>query len=526
MSFGDDSPMRSGGPDGELVVELDLEQPRVYAGESVFFTVSLEHTFSAPLSVTSFLDTNRSVKITLKGAGGKTFTADQMSHNERDGISTTEKRKPEGRSLAPGERLELRGDLLEWFGAVKPGQYQVQATYTGIFREARSGPLSLTVLPVVIESAAISRCGGLRNDAPIATALIRRENGACVILSRISSPKVPRNIIHSTVAARLPEQPRSYGAACISGPDPLLGAVYWMEGDSGFSFAVTGFPTGVTGTPVRVDLPFEATPAGSPLLLSDKTLIAIFLCREKDSVALVKAPPAGRPEIHRYVLEGISSADKRTIFWEDDRMLHLFWVTRRTGIRHAALRLSEPDKGFLSPDTIEAGGEVVHFVPYLDRSIPAETLRSLYLGDDDSGGGTGTPGIMVWCVTQRPEGLSCVQIDAAGGGPPSREYPIRVKKAKGLTVVASAVTNGHGLALLLKDGRDRLWYGSTMRGAAVPVDAVAKEKAGLGGSPDIVASRTGPWVYLQYVKDGKALEYIRLEPEDEPDPVETSGQGR
>lgn len=102
MSFGDDSTLFSGGSDGKLIVTLALDKSKVFQGESIPFTVTVTHTFQDPVSVASFLDTNRSLKITLKNKQGKIFAADQMSHKERDGISLTERRTPEGLSLPPG----------------------------------------------------------------------------------------------------------------------------------------------------------------------------------------------------------------------------------------------------------------------------------------------------------------------------------------------------------------------------------------------------------------------------------------
>jgi len=521
LSYGDDSTSVSGGVTGELIATLTLGKTRAYTGESVPFAVTLENTFDSPASVTSFLDTNRSLKITLKSREGKMYTADQMSHKERDGISTAERINPEGVSLPPGGKLFLRGDLLEWLGTVPAGRYRAEVAYTGILRQTRSRPIELTILPVSIVSADISRCGAQKKDSPICAAWIRKEKGVSVIFSQVSSPKVPRNLIHCAEAARPRGKVLSYGAACMPGPDSLFSSVYWMDDGYVFSYAVTGSRISSMETPVRVELPFEGLPAGSPLLMADRTMIAPFFCKEKDGFALVKVPPSGGPEIHRYVVDGISAVARRSIFWEEDRTLHLFWLQGKTAVCHAVLSLRDPEKGFSSPAAIDAGAEVVHFIPYLDSSIPAETLQYLSLGVANPVEDTVLPRIRIWCVTVKPAGLSCARL-GEGNGPSEPASVIKIKRLKGLRIIGSAVTNEYGLALLLKDGRGRLWYGSTMRGSAAPIDAVTKSKIRMSDSPDIVASRTAPWVYLQYVRKGKALEYIRLEPENGRDPVEIS----
>lgn len=510
VSFCDDSTLLSGGLESGLIVTLTLGKSKVSQGESIPFSITLSHAFENPLSVTSFLDANRSLRITLKGRDGKIHTADQMSHKERDGIAPAGRSTPEGLSLPPGGKLFLRGDLLEWLGTVPAGQYLVDITYTGILRQSRSRPVSLSILPVSIESASVSQCGAQKKNAPVSSAWIRREKNASVIFSRVSSPKVPGNVIHCSEAARPEGKLRKYGAAFIPGPEYPFSAVYWMNDFSDYFFALTGTKLVSAEQPVRVRLPFEADSAGSPLLLPDRTLFAPFLCREKDGFALVKILPSGEPEVHRYAVEGISKAGRKAVFWEEDKVLHLFWLQGKTTLQHAALSLKDLEKGFSAPAAIRTEAEVVHFIPYLDSSIPSETLQSIYLGVGNPVDGIMLPRIKVWCVSIEKNGLSCTQIDVKNGVS-APAFRLKTKKIPGLRVIGSAVTNEYGLALLLKDAKGKLLYGSTMRATAVALNAVTKSRVRLSDCPAVVASRTAPSVYLQYVQKGKALKYIRIE---------------
>ncbi len=85
------------------------------------------------------------------------------------------------------------------------------------------------------------------------------------------------------------------------------------------------------------------------------------------------------------------------------------------------------------------------------------------------------------------------------------------------------------VAQLLADDKDQLHYASTLRGAAQPLSEVAGKDIKLTDFPGLIAaSRQSayPWVHLRYVEDGKLIDYVRLEPADERDPVESEAPAR
>jgi hypothetical protein len=62
-----------------------------------------------------------------------------------------------------------------------------------------------------------------------------------------------------------------------------------------------------------------------------------------------------------------------------------------------------------------------------------------------------------------------------------------------------------------------------MRKHLEPLAQLVRAKVTLRDDPALLAAGQGalePWVHLRYVKSGKKFSYIRLEPENEPDPVE------
>ncbi len=526
MTISDDTGLTGGTLDQPLELGLSLERAMAFQGESVPFVVTLSHSALSAVSVASFLDENRSVKLLLKGPGGRTWTADQLSHRERDGIITLERRTPAGVSLKPGEKLVLRGDLLEWFGPVPSGRYQVEAAYAGILRTAQSKPVNLGIAPVALVSAAVSQDGAQSGETPISAAWIMKDKEALQVFYQLLSPLVPRNPLRGVKAARLQGPLMRFGAAALAGPDYPSGAIYWMKDDRNLLFTHVDLNTGSSCPPMQVGMPSGAVLAGSPLLLKDRTLLVPLMLEDEDRFALVRLSYSGNKKVHKFKVKGLSEAEHRVCFWESDQRLHLFWSTSgENRVAHTVLNLKRIPRGFSKHKSIRTADTVSLIRPYLDRSLPVGDLRALYLGEGSTSGAHVKPRLKLWCVSAGSEGLSASRIDA-GSGETGQTVTLRTKKAQGLQFLNVAVNGENGLCLLMKDDDDRLWYGSTVRGSLELLDKAAGRKIRASDSPVLLASRTAPWVHLQYVRNNRSLEYARLEPGDEPDPVEKSQEGR
>jgi hypothetical protein len=299
-----------------------------------------------------------------------------------------------------------------------------------------------------------------------------------------------------------------------------------MKDDRNLLFTHVDVSSGSSCTPMQVGVPAGASLAGSPLLLKARPLLVPLALEDKDKVALARISFSGSKKVHSFTVEGLSSADRRVFFWESDRKLHLFWaVSRDHRVGHAVLDLKRVSGGFKVKKPLKAQGGVELIRPYLDRSLPVSDLRALYLGEGEISGEETKPRLKCWAVSIGVEGVSAVQVDA-GSGETDRTVTLKAKKSGGLQFLDSAVSGENGLCLILRDGVGRLWYGSTLRGTLEPLDRAAGRKIRAADSPVLVASRTAPWVHLQYIRNGRSLEYVRMEPADEPDPVEKMQEGR
>ena len=106
-----------------------------------------------------------------------------------------------------------------------------------------------------------------------------------------------------------------------------------------------------------------------------------------------------------------------------------------------------------------------------------------------------------------------------------------VSEIKGPEIIGSATDYDYNFCLLVKDAEGVLYYGSTTRGGMAPVAKICGQDITVDQFPGLItATKTGlfPWTYLRYVKEKNAIDYIRLEPADTPDPIEggTGGGAR
>jgi len=509
-----------------LIVGLSLDRTESYRGESVFFTVVLSHTFDVPANVASLRDTNRSLRMILTRSDGVSFTADQMSWFWRNGTYISEPRRPERVSLAPGERLELRGDLLEWFGAVPPGDYRVKAEYRDAFRVADTTAAVLRVHPAQIRTATVSACGQQSRDTPLAASwTLEHEEGYMVFYEQLS-PKLPRNPLHCVRAAVVEGEvfPR---AACVSAHEFLTGHVYWVDKGGSLYLTPAHVATGDVRAPVRVALPKQAEPVGWGLSLGDDSLMVPLFEQDSEELLLFQILRSGSTTLRRFNLDGFSALAPYRCFWGLNQQLHLAWFDQSDmKVRYALLSWKAEDKGVLDSISYDSSDPVIWLDVYLDKSLSQEELRTLYLGEGKAEPpNQHKPKVMLWSVSRRPNGLVCKRVHLKNGTC-TQEIMLPAENSAEYSVVHTVVTAEHELSALLKDKGGRLYYGSTNCRTIVPLDKVAKPGITLDDHPCLVKGSPYPWVHLRYVSRGKAIEYIRLEPDDERDPIEKMSQER
>ncbi|MGC9323807.1 MAG: hypothetical protein ACP5G0_03560 [Desulfomonilia bacterium] len=510
-----------------LRITFTLARHEAIFGESIPFGAVISHTFKTPLSVNALDPTNRALKIFLLKADGEERSADQMSPIERDGIYVDVPRIPEGTSLAPGKSLELKDDLLTWFGHIPPGTYRVWAEYHGILRLAVSETLDLRITPAVILSANTPRWGLQHNGAPYTASWAHRHEKGTMLFYQQQSPYLPRNARHCARTVVVTEQV-SAQASCCAHPDHPVGHLYWFNAKQKFFFVPIDVRNAKAGPPVEVKkLPFTGWPIASGLSLKDGSFLVPFMEYRRTRCAVLHVLPTGVAQSWELDLGKNTPLGPHACFFEHDLRMHFVWTkSRGRQVDYAMLSIDDMESGFATRTIHISNDPILWFDMYLDRTIPVMKLRSLYLGEK------GIPGaipeddepppqkVMAWCVVIRQGRIVCTPVIATDG---AALHPVSFSSggASGLSVISSVVTSQHGLCLLLADENGRLLYASTMRRRVQPLDQIIGIPLTQGHYPSLMKGSEYPWVHLRFVTDGKMINYVRLEPEEEPDPVES-----
>lgn len=508
-----------------LMVHFELSRSDSIFGESVPFVATVSHTFKTPLSVNALDPANRALTVFMRRIDGDERSADQMTPLVRDNIQVEIPRVPEGLSLEPGKKLELKDDLLRWFGHIPAGTYKVWAEYRGIMRHAASEPVDLRVSQAAILAANTPRWGLQASDAPYAATWAHRHEKGIMLFYQLMSPHVPRNPVRSIRTVIVNEQVSAH-AACLPGADCPVGHLYWFTAKERFFFVPIDVKNARPGPPVEVrKLPFKGWPAAPALSCRDGSFLVPFTDYKKTRFALLHVDPSGEVQPCELDLGRNAPMGPFVCLFEHDARLHIVW-TKAKGrqIDYAMLPLDDLESGFATRTVQISNDPILWFDAYLDRSLTILELQRLYLGEE---GAPGNPPdeeppptkVMAWCVSSRPGRMVCTPVsmtDSAVQQPVSFSLP----RGSNMSVLGSVTTSERGLALLLADGQDRTFYASTMRRTCQPLEEIVGIPIASAQFPSLMRGSSYPWVHLRFVMGARMINYIRLEPEDEPDPVE------
>ncbi|HOO45488.1 MAG TPA: hypothetical protein PLM29_04610 [Deltaproteobacteria bacterium] len=509
------------GTEQAMMLDIDLQEEEVFFGESVLFTITLSHSFDEPLSVASFQDTNRSVTITVKGADNRISTADQMSHKERDGLFIEPPRTPEGTSLPPGETMVLKGDLLEWFGVMKPGLYSVSASYKGIMRNAESSPANLRILPLLAGVSTCPCCSRFGDPAPWSAAYTHKGKGSTIIFYQQLSPYMPDNPVHCFKAATVTGEEIRPMAALVENNDCPDGHVYWVDRDNNLYLARVSIDTGEPDNLIKAALDGSLNPVNAALSLKDGSVITLWDDKKTGQCVLLSIDDSGKIIRNQHHLEGMGEESARTFIWERGQRLHLFWSDAASAmIRYATINLADMSEGLNDPIQYHAERTPVWMDGYLDASLSQQELRSLYLGKGDEGTkGDKRPRPVLWAVFRDRDRMLCSRIDMRTGEPSNNEV-LQSKALNGCKIVSSAVSTSNALCLLFADDSGSLHYASTSTGKIRPIRKMSRQNILLSNDPCLIKGLSYDSVYLRYTSKERGIEYLRMEYDESKAPVE------
>lgn len=514
-----------------LTATCEIPQKEFLRGESVPFEVVVKNTSGGRLDDLPTLDPlNRSVSLVLDGPGG-IRSADQLSPDGRDGSYSHAPARVATKTMVSNETMVIQDDLLSWFGELAPGRYSVTATYAGGLLEASSPAVRVDVRPAKPVLLVTPRCAPQAPDALISMAWVHRGAEGFDLVFQQQSPTLARNVRHAVRVSKTEELLEAWPA--IEAIPDQIGHVIWLDRRGKLQFcAITEDRQQVT--PVAdVRMPFVGRPLSSPASMPDGVVFAAVTDTKRQLVSVLRADRSGGSKSYELDLGKAKPLGPYVCFWEFDRFLHFAWTTTNGwDIQYARLSLSDPDSGFAVRPLALTNEPILALEGYLDLDAPSREREMLQysLSPEELAAAAPLlrPKVMLWCVAQDAARLVFSRVDTDG-----RREPVMTIETGGpaeLRVHRSIVTSRNELALILVDADDRLYYASTARRVMLALADAAGSEITVEDQPGLLASSRSAirdWVHLAYLDRHKdVIAYARLEPEDEADPVERSGETR
>lgn len=279
-----------------LTLDLQIAKSEVIRGESILFDMVLANAGTAPVTLQDEGFRNRAFGIRVVSAWGFDASADTASMPTREGEHVDAPRKPTLKTLGPGEKITLRGDVISWIGELDPGKYTLRGTYFD------SPPLRAQSKEVdfqVAEAAPVF-ARAARQNLPLAheprdTAWLHKTSSGFDLFLLRSSPKncevTYANVPIAHLTALCEPVPSSYNLA-----HPIMRHIVWDDGAGNLKIL-----------PLPKDAP-AAVPFTVPLPMEDLAPIETPYSDEKGRLHVLLATPEGTTA----VLVQLRGSDKPT----------------------------------------------------------------------------------------------------------------------------------------------------------------------------------------------------------------------
>jgi hypothetical protein len=473
----------------------------------------------------TFFAYNHSLRIVAVGPHGE-LTGDPLSPEERDGRHSHGPESAKRAELKPGDKFALRDDLISWLGELEPGTYKIHAAYSGDFFSIESPPVVLRVQAAAPVALSIPRYGAATSDAPLTGAWANRHGGGFSLMFQEFSPNLPRNLRHGVRAADV-RQLAGLWAAVKARPTIPEGHLLWAEGHGQLQLTPVDLQRPHENPAVHLKLPFPGRPLQSPLTLAPDAVAFVLADDKGERLAGVRADLSGACQAAELDLGKGKPLGAYACLWQFDQQLHFLWAGQRgRELMYGRLQLGDVPGGFATRTLHIANDPIIAVDAALDLSA---TLQGMPYFADPKKEESATelhepspPGLIVWCVTSSRTKIVATPL-VVGGTVKKAPVAFTHDNADALKVVSSVVTRVHELVLLLADSQRHLYVASTSTRSLEPLAEVTKASVLADQSPALVAARENgleAWVYLAYIADKSAVKFIRVEPKDEPDPVE------
>ena len=257
-----------------------------------------------------------------------------------------------------------------------------------------------------------------------------------------------------------------------------------------------------------------------------------FADERNEKFTILHIAADGKTDSYDLELGGNFPIGPYVCFWEHEQRLHFAWTKPRgRQIDYAMLPLDDLAAGFASRTIYIADDPLIWMDAYLDKSLSATDARSLYLAEEDAVVDPESleplpPKLTLWCVGKMPGRLACMAV-SVHGTVERRPVFLNTDGISDPRIISSAVTAENELVFLAVDGGGKLYYAGTAEKTMRPIEHITGLQIRENDFPALMKGGQGalePWVYLRFVTAQKEIDYIKLEPADEADPMEQENQ--
>lgn len=510
---------------GSLVLTLELEKNECTRGESVFFTVTILNDTGKPIP--DFIPPepdNETISVVVTGPKFRKKSC-QLAAKEREGGHIHGSHTaPAKVTLGSKHSLSARGEILEWFGELEPGDYQIHAEHIYLL-ESGSEPVKLRVLPAKPTSAFIPRCT-TQGPAPFIPAVwSHKQKKGIELFHQQYSPSLPRSIRHCFKVAAVDDDVTP-SASILADTDVRTGHVIWFPKPEKIAFAGVNLDSGQAGPVKEVKLEGEFVLLNPAVSMPSGDLWLPLASKDRNTVLMVKVAPDGSAKEHRLDLGNAKPLGAYVCFWEDGARLTFAWVGEgKREILMSRFPIDNPAAGFVTKSLHASDDPVIWIDAQLDDDAPAR--EAPYFEEDippdqkDRIKPPPAPPLVLKWVTRAPDFLEVASLDTTGTVV-KRSLPIMLDGMKDPRCLSGVITYENETVLMLADDKDKLHIAGTISNNIRPLSEFSKSPIELKNSPMLVtatAQGRSPWVFVRYFDD-ETIRMVKIEPEEETDPIE------
>lgn len=517
----------------KLAIELTLDAVRCVEGTSLPFRITLRNDDAVAVAgIPSVLPRSAALRLIVRNPAGGAWVGLQLGANLREYNNPPNMAHwhDPGLQLAAGESTTVDGDVLNWVGALRAGDYFISAAYkwTG---DPETPPIQSPAMSLQIWKArpnlvSVPQLPEMAYRSPMLAAWRHVGDDGKQLFLQSQSRRLPPNPYHC-VPLEDPAPDNTPVVATTSVEGPQVAHVLWPA-QSQLHVITTNPATTKTDAPQALPVAIkQPVILDAPRTTAEDDLLILLTDERGEQLHNLKFSRSGQRTYTELPLAAYGPLGKVCLFWTMEDIALVVWTRGST---------REIFWGMITPDD-PAGS----FAPVAFGMDPGEILRidarcrdTRNLLDLDPNAAPAPPPeppdeddplryhvytALVHPVTKRfqvyerivPHSNAelCFQLelgDAAG---------------QKLKVLSSDMSFRHQPVYLIQAG-ERIFFASGLEEQLIPIEQRVGDSITAGMFPTIHAASEfldDPWVYLRYVdpESGRFV-YRKLEPEKEDDP--------